>query len=137
MTNNNRLKTQLLDPKRGHERTYHVQVEGVPTDEQLQRLRAPLPLRIKGKEFRTRAAKVKVISPAWPERVPPIRVRKTVPDTWLELTLTEGKNRQVRRMTAAVGLPTLRLIRVSMGHWKLDKLAPGQWQELNMNLWNV
>lgn len=137
LTNNNRLKTQLLDPKRGHERTYHVQVEGVPTDEQLQRLRAPLPLRIKGKEFRTRGAKVKVISAAWPDRVPPIRVRKTVPDTWLELILTEGKNRQVRRMTAAVGLPTLRLIRVSMGPWKLDKLAPGQWQELNMNLWNA
>ena len=137
LTNNNRLKTQLLDPKRGHERTYHVQVEGVPTDEQLQRLSAPLPLRIKGKEFRTRGARVKVISPAWPDRVPPIRVRKTVPDTWLELTLTEGKNRQVRRMTAAVGLPTLRLIRVSMGPWKLDKLAPGQWQELNMNLWNA
>ena len=137
LTNNNRLKTQLLDPKRGHERTYHVQVEGVPTDEQLQRLRAPLPLRIKGKEFRTRGARVKVISPAWPDRVPTIRVRKTVPDTWLELTLTEGKNRQVRRMTAAVGLPTLRLIRVSMGPWKLDKLAPGQWQELNMNLWNA
>ena len=137
LTNNNRLKTQLLDPKRGHERTYHVQVEGVPTDEQLQRLRAPLPLRIKGKEFRTRGARVKVISPAWPDRVPPIRVRKTVPDTWLELTLTEGKNRQVRRMTAAVGLPTLRLIRVSMGPWKLDKLAPGQWQELNMSLWNA
>ena len=64
-------------------------------------------------------------------------MRKTVPDTWLELTLTEGKNRQVRRMTAAVGLPTLRLIRVSMGPWKLDNLAPGQWQELNMNLWNA
>ena len=100
-------------------------------------LRAPLPLRIKGKEFRTRGAKARVIAPAWPDRIPPIRVRKTVPDTWLELTLTEGKNRQVRRMTAAVGLPTLRLIRVSMGPWKLDNLAPGQWQELNMNLWNA
>ena len=137
LTNNNRLKTQLLDPERGHERTYHVQVEGVPTEDQLQQLRAPLALRIKGKDFHTRGAKAKVIFPAWPERVPPIRVRKTVPDTWLELTLTEGKNRQVRRMTAAVGLPTLRLIRVSMGPWTLDKLAPGQWQELNMNLWKA
>ena len=133
LTNNNRLKTQLLDPDRGHERTYHVQVEGMPTDAQLQELRAPLQLRIKGKSFRTRGAKAQVISPEWPDRVPPIRVRKTVPDAWLELTLTEGKNRQVRRMTAAVGLPTLRLIRVAMGPWKLDNLAPGQWQELNMN----
>lgn len=133
LTNNNRLKTQLLDPDRGHERTYHVQVEGMPTDAQLQELRAPLQLRIKGKSFRTRGAKAQVISPEWPDRIPPIRVRKTVPDAWLELTLTEGKNRQVRRMTAAVGLPTLRLIRVAMGPWKLDNLAPGQWQELNMN----
>ena len=133
LTNNNRLKTQLLDPDRGHERTYHVQVEGMPTEAQLQELRAPLQLRIKGQSFRTRGAKAQVISPEWPDRIPPIRVRKTVPDAWLALTLTEGKNRQVRRMTAAVGLPTLRLIRVSMGPWKLDNLAPGQWQELNMN----
>ena len=133
LTNNNRLKTQLLDPDRGHERTYHVQVEGLPTEAQLQELRTPLQLRIKGKSFRTRGAKAQVISPEWPDRIPPIRVRKTVPDAWLALTLTEGKNRQVRRMTAAVGLPTLRLIRVSMGPWKLDNLAPGQWQELNMN----
>lgn len=133
LTNNNRLKTQLLDPDRGHERTYHVQVEGMPTEAQLQELRAPLQLRIKGKSFRTRGARAQVISPEWPDRIPPIRVRKTVPDAWLELTLTEGKNRQVRRMTAAVGLPTLRLIRVAMGPWKLDNLAPGQWQELNMN----
>lgn len=133
LTNNNRLKTQLLDPDRGHERTYHVQVEGMPTEAQLQELRAPLQLRIKGKSFHTRGARAQVISPEWPDRIPPIRVRKTVPDAWLELTLTEGKNRQVRRMTAAVGLPTLRLIRVAMGPWKLDNLAPGQWQELNMN----
>jgi 23S rRNA pseudouridine2457 synthase len=133
LTNNNRLKTQLLDPDRGHERTYHVQVEGMPTEAQLQELRAPLQLRIKGKSFHTRGARAQVISPEWPDRIPPIRVRKTVPDAWLELTLTEGKNRQVRRMTAAVGLPTLRLIRVAMGPWKLDNLAPGQWQELNKN----
>ena len=133
LTNNNRLKTQLLDPDCGHERTYHVQVEGMPTEAQLQELRAPLQLRIKGKSFRTRGARAQVISPEWPDRIPPIRVRKTVPDAWLELTLTEGKNRQVRRMTAAVGPPTLRLIRVSMGPWNLDNLAPGEWQELNKN----
>ena len=135
LTNNNRLKTQLLDPERGHELRKYVQVEGVPTEDQSTTVCPPC-LEDQGKVSNARA-KVKVISPAWPERVPPIRVRKTVPDTWLELTLTEGKNRQVRRMTAAVGLPTLRLIRVSMGPWKLDKLPPGQWQELNMNLWNA
>ena len=87
-------------------------------------------LRIKGKAFVTRGCQVRVIEPNWLDRVPPIRVRKTVPDTWLELSLNEGKNRQVRRMTAAVGLPTLRLIRVAMGPWTLDGLEPGAWKEL-------
>tara|TARA_B100001564_G_scaffold356779_1_gene371637 strand:+ start:2093 stop:2668 length:576 start_codon:yes stop_codon:yes gene_type:complete len=137
LTNNNRLKTQILDPERGHGRTYHVQVEGTPSEDQLQQLRDPLQLRIKGKDFVTRGAKAMVISPEWPDRVPPIRVRKTVPDSWLEVTLTEGKNRQVRRMTAAVGLPTLRLIRVAMGPWDLGSLEPGAWKKLDMKPWEV
>ena len=87
-------------------------------------------LRIKGKSFITRGCEVRVITPSWPDRTPPIRVRKSVPDSWLELTLHEGKNRQVRRMTAAVGLPTLRLIRVAMGDWQLDDLGAGEWKEL-------
>lgn len=128
-TNNNRLKTRLLDPKEAHARTYHVQVEGEVSEDQLSRLRAPMELRIKGKSFTTRGCEARVIDPSWPPRTPPIRVRKTVPDSWLELTLYEGKNRQVRRMTAAVGLPTLRLIRVAMGPWRLGALQPGEWIE--------
>ena len=128
LTNDNRLKTHMLDPERGHTRTYHVQVEGLATDEHLARLEAPMELRAKGKSFVTKPCTARLIEPTWPPRTPPIRTRLTVPDSWIELTLTEGKNRQVRRMTAAVGLPTLRLIRVSMGSWQLDGLTPGKWE---------
>ena len=129
-TNNNRFKTQLLDPANGHSRTYHVQVEGEPNEAQIEALQRPMTLRIKGKPFQTRGCQARVIDPQWPERIPPIRVRKSIPDTWLEMTLTEGKNRQVRRMTAAVGLPTLRLIRVAMGQWTLGDLKPGECRPL-------
>jgi len=122
---------RLLNPRRGHPREYHVQVEGTPTSDQLQSLaRGVL---VQGQ--RTQPATVRVLEPAppWPPRVPPIRVRKTVPDTWISLELTEGKNRQVRRMTAAVGLPTLRLIRVRIGRLTLAHLAlsPGEWRPLS------
>lgn len=129
-TNDNDFKTRLLDPKRGHLRTYQVQVEGVPNQEQLNRLMAPMDLKIKGKTFTTRGCQARVIEPDWAPRTPPVRSRKTVPDSWIEIVLDEGKNRQVRRMTAAVGLPTLRLIRVAMGAWNLDGLGPSQWTEL-------
>ena len=132
-TNNNRLKTRLLDPKEGHARTYHVQVEGEASPEQLAQLKVPMTLRIKGKSFITQGCSARIINPSWPPRTPPIRVRKSVPDSWLELTLHEGKNRQVRRMTAAVGLPTLRLIRVAMGDWELGELGTGEWKELTNN----
>tara|TARA_B110000003_G_scaffold49514_1_gene48366 strand:- start:15650 stop:16225 length:576 start_codon:yes stop_codon:yes gene_type:complete len=134
-TNNNRLKTQLLDPDEAHKRTYHVQVEGTPTETQLEELRRPMTLRIKGKNFVTSGSEAQLIDPEWPPRTPPIRERKSVPDAWLEITLTEGKNRQVRKMTAAVGLPTLRLIRVAMGPWALGDLTPGQWKELPPHRW--
>jgi 23S rRNA pseudouridine2457 synthase len=130
LTDDNRLKTQILDPKNGHDRTYHVQVEGTPSPEQLRQLELPMILNIKGEKFETRGCRAKKIAPTYPERVPPIRVRKTVPDAWISVTLTEGKNRQVRRMTAAVGLPTLRLIRVAMGPWELGDLNSGEWREL-------
>jgi 23S rRNA pseudouridine2457 synthase len=130
LTDDNRLKTQILDPKNGHDRTYHVQVEGTPSPEQLGQLELPMILNIKGEKFETRGCRAKKIAPTYPERVPPIRVRKTVPDAWISVTLTEGKNRQVRRMTAAVGLPTLRLIRVAMGPWELGDLNSGEWREL-------
>ena len=132
-TNNNRLKTRLLDPNEGHARTYHVQVEGEASPEQLAQLQAPMTLRIKGKSFTTQGCTARIITPSWPPRTPPIRVRKSVPDSWLELTVHEGKNRQVRRMTAAVGLPTLRLIRVAMGDWELGDLGIGEWKELSNN----
>ena len=128
-TNDNRLKTTLLDPAFGHTRTYHVQVEGTPTPQQLDELSRPMELRIKGKSFTTRGCRARVIEPDWAPRIPPIRERKSVPDAWLEIVLEEGKNRQVRRMTAAVGLPTLRLIRVAMSRWELGGLQAGQWTE--------
>jgi len=104
-----------------------VQVEGVPTAAQLAALAGGVDL----PDGRTRPAEARAIAePAslWP-REPPIRVRRAIPTAWLELALTEGRNRQVRRMTAAVGLPTLRLVRVAVGPWTLDGLAPGRWRE--------
>jgi len=106
-------------------KVYWVQVEGEALDSQLDSLRNGVALR----DGPAVAKHVRVISepPVWP-RTPPIRERKSIPTTWLEITLTEGRNRQVRRMTAAVGLPTLRLIRVAIGDWNLGDLAPGKWR---------
>ena len=120
----------LLHPKQAHERTYHAQVEGIPTEEAQLQLRRGVRL----PDFQTLPCKASLPSPApeYPARIPPIRERKSIPTSWLELTLIEGKNRQVRRMTAAVGFPTLRLMRVSIGQLKLGalKLQPGQWRKL-------
>jgi 23S rRNA pseudouridine2457 synthase len=126
-----RWTDRLLNPRRGHPRTYQAQVEGEITDEALRCLaRGGVDL----KDFRTLpcCARRLETEPAHPPRDPPVRFRKTVPTSWIELTLTEGKNRQVRRMTAAVGFPTLRLIRVRIGGLALSdlKLEPGQWREL-------
>lgn len=121
---------RLLDPRHGHPRTYHAQVEGLPDRAALQRLeRGGIEL----KTHRTLPCRVRSLdpSPEHPPRDPPIRFRKNVPDRWLELVLTEGKNRQVRRMTAAVGHPTLRLVRVAIGRLPLHPLAPGEWRELD------
>jgi 23S rRNA pseudouridine2457 synthase len=120
---------RLLDPRHGHPRTYHVQVEGLPAVEALARL-ARGGLDLKG--HRTLPCRARALDPApdFPPRDPPVRFRKSVPDRWIELVLTEGKNRQVRRMTAAVGHPTLRLVRVAIGRLTLDPLLPGQWREL-------
>jgi 23S rRNA pseudouridine2457 synthase len=128
LTNNGRLQHQLSDPKFQHPRTYWVQVEHIPNDIALQQLRRGV--LIQG--YQTRPAKVQLLSlePHLPERDPPIRFRKSVPTAWIELTLTEGKNRQVRRMTAAVGFPTLRLVRVAIAHLQLAGLRPGEWREL-------
>jgi 23S rRNA pseudouridine2457 synthase len=123
------LNTRLLDPAAGHRREYWVQVEGVPDASALQRLAAGVRLG----DYATLPATARRLdpAPALPPRVPPIRVRKSVPDSWLALELTEGKNRQVRRMTAAVGHPTLRLVRVRIGNFQPSDLAWGQWRELS------
>jgi len=118
----------LLDPEFGHRREYWVQVEGVPAAAALRSLEQGVKLN----DFTSKPCVARRLDPppAIGPRVPPIRVRQTVPDTWLALELVEGKNRQVRRMTAAVGHPTLRLIRVRIGGFSLGDLAPGKWREL-------
>lgn len=128
LTRGKRLRTALMDPTIGHPRTYLVQVEGVPSADAYRQLESGVDL----KDGRTRPAQVDALSepPALPERSKPIRVRQSIPDSWIRLTLTEGKNRQVRRMTAAVGFPTLRLVRESIGPITLDGLAQGHWQAL-------
>ena len=127
LTNDGRLQARITDPKHKLAKTYWVQVEGEPSEEQLGQLRAG-PLLNDGP---TRPAEVEQIAePAlWP-RNPPVRFRKSIPTTWLAITIREGRNRQVRRMTAAVGLPTLRLVRVRIGEWELGELQPGQWREV-------
>lgn len=123
------LNSRLLDPEAGHLREYWVQVEGIPAGAALARLAHGVTIG----QYTTRPCRVRRLepAPAVPPRIPPIRVRLSVPDCWLALELTEGKNRQVRRMTAAVGHPTLRLIRARIGQFSLGDLAPGQWRELD------
>lgn len=128
LTDDGRLQARISDPRHKMEKTYWVQIEGLPDAAALDRLRAGVPL----KDGATRPASVRRIEPPvglWP-RVPPIRVRQSVPDCWIELTISEGRNRQVRRMTAAIGHPTLRLIRHRIGQWSLSGLPPGAWDDL-------
>jgi 23S rRNA pseudouridine2457 synthase len=128
LTDDGALAHRITDPRHKLPKTYLVQVEGMPTPAQLQALREGVLLN----DGPTRPARVEAIDPPalWP-RDPPIRRRLTVPDAWLRLQIHEGRNRQVRRMTAAVGLPTLRLVRMAIGEHALDGLAPGQWRLLD------
>ena len=128
--NERTIVNRLLDPKYGHPRTYHVQVEGLPDVTTLKRLAAG-GIDLKGHKTLPCRATLLDPAPEFPPRDPPVRFRKSVPDRWIEITLTEGKNRQVRRMTAAVGHPTLRLVRVAIGDFPLAPLEPGIWRELN------
>ena len=123
------LQARIADPRYKLPKTYLVQVEGEPDEAALDRLRKGVSL----KDGMTRPAKAEIIPDPqlWP-RDPPIRVRKSVPDSWLSLTIHEGKNRQVRRMPAAVGHPTLRLVRWSIGDWTLEGIAQGQWTETSL-----
>lgn len=127
LTDDGRLQQRLTDPRYKMPKTYLVQVERVPDERALQQLRRGVQL----KDGLTRPAQVELIEPpaVW-ERTPPVRFRKNVPTAWLRLTITEGRNRQVRRMTAAIGFPALRLIRVQVGEWELGDLQPGEWCEV-------
>ena len=129
LTDDGKLQARIADPKHKLEKTYWAQVEGVPDEAALDKLRAGIAL----SDFTARPAKVRLIDePAslWP-RDPPIRYRAAIPTAWLEIRIAEGKNRQVRRMTAAIGYPTLRLIRAAIGAATLAGLAPGQWRQVD------
>lgn len=129
LTNSGRLQARIADPQYKLRKVYWVQVEGEPQEEQLQGLRDGVEL----KDGLTAPAQVeRMAEPELWERNPPIRERKSIPTAWLQLTIYEGRNRQVRRMTAAVGLPTLRLVRVQIGAWRLADLPSGQWRELEI-----
>lgn len=121
---------RLLDPAMAHPRTYHAQVEGVPDEDAVSRLSRG-GLVIQGHRTRPCGARLLHPAPDVPPRDPPVRFRKLIPTSWLELELIEGKNRQVRRMTSAVGFPTLRLIRVAIGRFTAPELTPGAWRILN------
>jgi 23S rRNA pseudouridine2457 synthase len=128
LTDDGRLQARIASPKFKRTKTYLVQVEGTAQPDQLEALRKGIVL----KDGPTRPASAEAIAPPdlW-DRDPPVRFRKSVPDCWIRLTITEGRNRQVRRMTAHVGLPCLRLVRWSVGEWSLDGLAPGAWRKVS------
>lgn len=129
LTDDGGLQARIADPRWKLPKTYWVQVEGEPDEQALQRLREGVEL----KDGRTLPAEARRLeAPALWERQPPIRHRANIPASWIELVIREGRNRQVRRMTAAVGFPTLRLVRVAIGPWRLDGLAPGEWRELEI-----
>ncbi len=127
LTGDGALQARLSHPRHKQTKTYWAQVEGVPGDAELEQLRRGVELN-DGRTLPAGARRIDEPDDLWP-RDPPIRYRAAIPAVWLEITLREGRNRQVRRMTAAIGHPTLRLIRCRIGHWALDGLAPGQWRE--------
>mgnify|MGYP001041110716 CR=1 FL=1 len=130
LTDDGKLQGRIADPRHKLPKTYWAQVEGVPTEADLEPLHRGVDLG----DFVTQAAQARCMAePAglWP-RTPPIRFRAAIPTAWIELVIAEGKNRQVRRMTAKIGFPTLRLIRAAVGDWHLDTLQPGEWKELHV-----
>lgn len=129
LTNDGWMQHRLSDPRYDHPKTYWAQVEGIPDAAALQHLRDGVQV---WDDFKSRPAKVRLLEgePDLPPRNPPIRYRAQIPTSWIELILTEGRNRQVRRMTAAVGFPTLRLVRMKIGPFELGPLKPGQWRDL-------
>jgi 23S rRNA pseudouridine2457 synthase len=131
LTDNGYLQHRISDPKHKSDKTYWVQVEGIPSDEAIEQLRKGVTL----KDGLTKPAVVSVIAEpdVW-SRTPPIRERANIATSWLEITIHEGKNRQVRRMTAAINHPTLRLIRAKIGDWSIDDISPGQYKELEVEV---
>lgn len=127
LTDEKKWNDILLHPRHAHPRTYHVQVENLMTEAALEQLRQGV--LIQGRMTKPCGARL-LETPDYPPRIPPVRFRKNIPTSWVEMKLTEGKNRQVRRMTAAVGFPTLRLIRIAIGAFPLGTLPPGKWCEL-------
>jgi 23S rRNA pseudouridine2457 synthase len=128
LTDDGKLQARISQPRSRTRKTYWAQVEGSPSKEQLEQLLRGVELR-DGPARAVSARQIDTPPKLW-DRDPPIRYRASVPDSWIELVLTEGRNRQVRRMTAAVGLPTLRLIRYSIGDWTIDGLEPGEWRQV-------
>lgn len=134
LTDRGQLQHRLSHPRYEHPRTYWVQVERIPDDDAIAQLQQGVTI----ENYQTRPALIKLLDqPQLPPREPPIRFRKNVPTAWLEITLTEGKNRQVRRMTAKVGFPTLRLVRVAIAHLSLGQLQLGQWRDLTPDELNL
>ncbi len=133
ITDDKSLNHHLLNPRFGHQRTYYAQVEGSPEPEALKGLMQGVMINVEGRDYKTKPAIAKILDPipALPDRDPPIRYRASIPDTWISLTLIEGKNRQVRKMTAAIGHPTLRLVRWSMEKLTIDKFKVGEVQEID------
>jgi 23S rRNA pseudouridine2457 synthase len=130
LTNDNTIKSKLTGPKFEHPKTYLAQIERIPTEEVLQKLRSGVV--IEGRK--TKPAEIALLSeePLLPPRSTPIRFRKSVPTAWLRIVLREGKNRQLRKMTAAVGHPTLRLVRIMIGNLDIQQLHPGEWKEITL-----
>ncbi|MFA6541675.1 MAG: pseudouridine synthase [Bacteroidota bacterium] len=129
LTNDNDIKQTITDPLAHYPKTYLAQVEKIPDETALERLRTGVI--VEGKKTRPAEAHVLENEPSLPPRAVPIRFRKTVPTAWIHLTITEGRNRQVRKMTAAVGHPTLRLVRIKIGSLAIEQLRPGEWREVD------
>jgi 23S rRNA pseudouridine2457 synthase len=134
LTNDTSINHQLLHPKFAHARTYWVQVDGAITNEAIENLSNGVTISVDGKTYETKKAILKMVSDSLevPERNPPIRVRKSIPTSWVSIQLTEGKNRQVRKMFASVGFPVLRLIRSQIGQFSIDQMQPGDCLSLNL-----
>lgn len=133
LTDDKKLNHRLLDPEFKHPRSYYVQVEGSPRQEQLREIRKGVEIKVNKRRHRTRPAKVLLLpsAPLLPERNPPIRFRKNIPTSWLSITLTEGKNRQVRKMFAKIGFPVLRLVRYQIGQLQMEEMESGKVVEWN------